>query len=183
MSTYDNINDNLLVNPIFVQTAVEAGIAATIRSIVNGQPMDLMDLLLALRQTLWDVNRPLAEGLNQYTLMAILNYLALVGEGVAVNSQQIPQALDIDGPAGTWVSYNAGTLSVTWSTPPEGFASQIVVDGVIVGYSEVTDTNDGNADDAFSVTLGAGAHVVRVVYRRIADGALSRLGTIANLNV
>lgn len=183
MSSPDNIDGSILVNPLFVQQAVEAGIAATIRGIVNGQPMPLLDLVVAVRTALWDANRPLAEGLNQYTMSAILNYLSLIGEGIAINSQQIPQALDIDGPVGTWASYNAGTLSVTWTTPPEGFGSQIVVDGVIVGYSEVVDTQDGNADDAFAVTLGAGAHVVRVVYRRIDDGALSRLGIVFDLNV
>lgn len=179
----DNINGNVLVNPLFVQTAVEAGIAAVIRSIVNGQPMDVMTLVVAVRTALWDVNRPLAEGLNQYTMTAILNYLSLIGDGVAVNSQQLALALDMDGPAGTWVSYNAGTLSVTWSTPPEGFASQIVVDGVIVGYSEVTDEVDNNADDTVTVSLTAGDHIVRVVYRRINDGALSRLGVVSTVTV
>ncbi|RMG88414.1 MAG: hypothetical protein D6712_03710 [Chloroflexi bacterium] len=183
MSSPDNIDGNILVNLLFVQQAVEAGIAATIRGIVNGQPMGLIELVVAVRTALWDVNRPLAEGVNQYTMLAILNYLSLIGQGIAVSSQQIPEALDMDGPVGTWVSYNAGTLSVTWTNPPAGFASQIVVDGVIVGYSEARDDVDGNADATFNVSLSAGAHVVRVVYRRVADGALSRLGVVANLNV
>lgn len=179
----DNINGNVLVNPLFIQTAVEAGIAAVIRSIVNGQPMGLIELVIAVRTALWDVNRPLAEGLNQYTMNGILNYLSLIGEGVAVNSQQMPAALDMDGPAGVFTSYNAGTLNVTWTTPPEGFYSQIVVDGVIVKYSTATDTNDNNADDSVTIALDVGDHAVRVVYRQISDGALSRLSAASTVTV
>ena len=179
-----NVPGELILNPLFVPLALEAGIGATIRSLVNAEPMDIMALAVALRVALWDVNEPLARGINRDTLAAILAALDDAGETVAISSKKLAPSTAQAGPEGVFASYSDGTVFVTFSAPPAGWQTLIVVDGVIVKLSDATDENaSGTADDTVVIALSAGDHTVRAVYRRVEDGALSLMGGTATITV
>lgn len=183
MAEITNIGTPSIVNPGIIPLAIEAGIETTIRSLI-GLGKDRRTLLIELKEALWESNQALSVALDSAVLDGILNYLADTGRPVALRSQDLPKMVNQDGPAGTWVSYADGTLSVTWTTPPTGWTSDIYVDGVLVKHSDVTDDVDGNADDTVTgLSLSAGDHTVRVLYRRSEDGAMSRFGVVATVTV
>lgn len=183
-SSPQNVPGNLIVSPLFVPLAVEAGIDYTIKTVVNGSPMELVDLVIALRSALWDVNRPLAEGINQASLTAILDYYAQTGEVVAIATNRLPSMIDQDGPGESfWVGYTNPILTCTWAEPPEGWDSLIAVDNIPLKLSKARSEGDGTSDDSLSIALGTGTHTVRVCYRRQIDGALSRLSVIREIMV
>lgn len=175
----ENLGERMVVNVAFVPLAVQAGIIPTIKSLV-GLAKDQIRLVILLKQSLWDDNRPLSLAINTGTLGAILKYMALIGESV-VFDVDLPDMLDMDGPASVSAGRDGGLatqVNVGFSTPPEGFECDIYLDGVFVktsvqtGSPTVWDTIQG---------VVAGAHTVRFIYRRVLDGAMSRFSSIVNI--
>jgi hypothetical protein len=174
-----NLGARMVANVAFVPLAVQAGIVATIKSLV-GLAKDEISLVILLKQSLWDDNQPLAEAINTGTLGAILKYMALIGESV-VFDVDLPDMLDMDGPASVSAGRDGGLatqVNVGFSTPPEGFECQIFLDGVYVKTS--TQTGSPTVWDAIQGVL-AGGHNLRFIYRRVEDGAMSRFSAIVNI--
>ena len=181
MTKLDNLSRPSVINTAFVPLAIEAGIEATIRSLVP-LATDDKTLLIALKDALEGSNPELAAALRPDTLVLLLRYIANQNDGSVAIFEDVPETLDQDGPAATFASRNGDTISVTWTEPPTDFNSLILLDGVVVRYSEEQDNGDGTADDSFVFAgLSNDAHTIRVLYKRIEDGAITRLGPVANI--
>lgn len=176
-----NLGARMVANVAFVPLAVQAGIIPTIKSLV-GLAKDEISLVILLKQSLWDDNQPLSLAINTGTLGAILKYMALIGESV-VFAEDLPDMLDMDGPASVSAGRDGGTptqVNIGFSTPPEGFVCDIYLDGVFAKTSSQTG-NPTVFDILTGVELGAGAHDIRFIYRRVSDGALSRFSAVVNI--
>lgn len=179
MVDVNNIDVPSVANVGFVALAVEAGIVTTIKSLA-GLAVDERTLVIALKTALWDVNRPLAEAINVWSLRAILNYMALAGESV-VMADRLPATLNMAGPASVSAGrdgQNPTQINLGFSTPPEGFKGAIFLDGVQVDISN--ETGDPIVWDIIP-NVPAGYHTVRVLYRRESDGAMSRFGQLVTI--
>ena len=176
--------DGQLVNRAIIPLAIEAGIVAVLRSVAS-HGMTRVELGNAAHDALRVSNPPLAKAmLDPRIVDTILDYIQQKYTSPLIDAGDIPEMLDVDGPAGTWVSRSGRTVSITWTTPPDGFVSEIYFDGVFIKRSAVTDEGDGNADDTFQVPDGivpGGEHTIRVLYVREIDGATSRFGPIVTV--
>ena len=176
-----NLGTPQVANRAFVALAIEAGIETTIRSLVL-LAMDKISLLMALKEALIVNNEPLATALNLQTLDAILDYMALKSDPPVVNVSALPTLLDDDGPASTAAARDGGIntqINVTYSEPPSEHTAEIYLDGVFFKHSTATPV-DGFVND-FVSGVAAGAHTIRVLYRRTLDGAITRFGSVMNI--
>jgi hypothetical protein len=174
-----NLGAPMVANVAFVPLAVEAGIIPTIKSLV-GLATDEYSLVILLKQSLWDDNQALSLAINNGTLRAILKYMATIGESVVI-VDDLPDMLDMNGPVSVSAGRDGGTptqINIGFSTPPEGFKGAIYLDGVFNKISN--ETGNPTVFDIIS-NVGAGAHTIRVLYRRESDGALTRFGPIVNI--
>lgn len=176
-----NLGMPQVANRAFVALAIEAGIEAVIRSLV-GLAVDKYTLLVGLKQALEVPNKPLADALNFQTLDAIMDYISTKSGSAIVNANQLPSLLDADGPvsiAAAWQEGVPGQVNVTFNAPPEGWTSEIYLDGVFYKHSTEAGT-EGWVNDSLQ-SVPAGAHTIRVLYRD-GSGNISRFSlTIATI--
>lgn len=178
MAIYD-LGMPMVANIAFVQLAVEAGIVATLRSLV-GMATSLPQLVVMLHDELIGSNAPLAEAMNYDTVNALLTYMAQAGESVVL-ARDLPVALNEDGPAsvsGGRDGNEATQINIGFSTPPVGYKAVVFLDGVFLKAS--TETGDPTVFDIIA-NVPAGYHTVRVLYRRDEDGALTRFGPLVEI--
>lgn len=182
MVNLKNFGRPSVINIAFVPLAIEAGIEATIRSLVP-LATDDKSLLIALKDALEPSNPTLAEALRPDTLGLLVRYIAQKDAGSVASLNDVPETLNADGPAATFAGRTGDTISVTWTGPPADHTSLILLDGVIVHHSAAQDDGDGTADDSFVYAgLSNDAHTIRVLYKRTEDGAITRLGPVATID-
>lgn len=172
-----NLGARMVANVAFVPLAVQAGIIPTIKSLV-GLATDEISLVILLKQSLWDDNEPLSRAINTGTLGAILKYMALIGESV-VFDVDLPDMLNMDGPASVSAYREPEELTqinIGFTAPPEGFECDVYLDGVFAKTSTEAPSNGNVFDTLQGVALGN--RNVRFIYRRVADGALSRFSAV-----
>lgn len=179
MADIKNIGVPQVANRAFVALAVQAGIEATIESLVT-LAMDKRALLIALKEALWEDNQPLAEALNIETLDAIVAYMERRGTGI-VFANKLPDLLDEDGPASVSAARDAGTktqVNVTFSEPPVGHTYEIYLDGVFQKAGEVAASGGWVNDAVADIVDDKEERVVRVLFVDV-DGNMTRFGPIA----
>lgn len=176
----ENLGYQMVANVAFVPLAEQAGLTATIKSLV-GLATDLISLTILLKQSLWDDNEPLSRAINLGTVQAYLKYMKTIGESV-VMVEDLPDTLDMNGPASVSAYREPEELTqvnVGFTAPPNGFECQIFLDGVYVKTSTEAPSGD-NVFDSIQGVL-AGEHKIRFIYRRVSDGALSRFSAVVNI--
>lgn len=176
-----NLGTPQVANRAFVALAVEAGIETTIKSLV-GLAMDKTSLLVALKEALIGSNAPLANALNTQTLDEILEYMASKSDPPVLEASKLPLMVDANGPASTSAARDGGVntqINVTYTQPPANHTAEIYLDGIFAKHSTAAPSG-GFVNDAIS-NVAAGAHTIRVLYRRTADGAITRFGSIVQI--
>lgn len=174
-----NVGVPQVANRAFVALAVEAGIEATIRSIV-GLALDKISLLAAVKTALQLGNPVLADALNVQTLDAILDYMQLT-DGAIVQADQLPPLLNESGPVSVSAARDggvAGQVNVTYSEPPVGYVGEIYLDGVLAKIS-TAQAAGGFVNDVTS-GVAAGGHTIRVLFRN-PSGAMTRFGPLVTI--
>ncbi len=174
------ILEQQVVNDAFVPLAIEAGIETVIKSLLT-LATTKRELLIMIKATLAVSNPPLAKALGIQTLDAILKYMQKRAAGIVLGDQ-IPELLDQDGPAGVWVARDGGLntqINVTFSEPPVGFHGRIYLDGIFQKES-VAIPAGGVVNDSIQ-GVAAGAHSIRVLFRRDSDGAQTRFGPLGTI--
>lgn len=170
-----------VANRAFVPLAIEAGIEVVIASLVP-LAKDKLTLLGQMKVALQDTNPALAAALGIETLTAILDYMA-VKAATVVPADQLPVLLDQDGPSVVNAGRDGGTptqINIGFTTPPVGFQAEIYLDGVYQKTSTQPDSG-GNTFDILN-DVAAGAHTVRVLYKRTSDGAITRFGPLSSFS-
>lgn len=173
----NDLGSPMAVNVAFVPLAVEAGIITTIKSLV-GLAVSLPQLVIRLHDALIEDNQPLAEAMNFDTVQALLDYMNASGESVVLG-RDLPVTRNQDGPAEVSAGRDgndATQINIGFSTPPEGYQALVFLDGVY----QKTSVQEGSPL-VWDILQGvpAGYHTVRVLYRRVEDGALTRFGPMS----
>ncbi|MBZ0316341.1 MAG: hypothetical protein K8L91_07980 [Anaerolineae bacterium] len=166
-----------VVNDAFVPLAIEAGIETVIKSLLV-LATTKRELLILVKAALAVSNPPLAKALGMQTLEAILKYMQKRAAGI-VMGEAIPELLDEDGPASVTVARDGTVntqINVTFTKPANGYTPRIYLDGVFQKNSTVTPSGQFMNDSLANVP--AGAHSIRVLFRRDTDGAQTRFGPI-----
>lgn len=170
-----------VANRAFVALAVEAGIETVIASLVT-LAKDRITLLGQLKAALQNTNPALAAALGVETLDAILVYMGTKSAAV-MPADELPILLNENGPAVVSAGRDQGATSqvnIGFSTPPEGYEAEIYLDGVYQKTSTQPDSG-GTTFDILS-NVAEGGHTVRVLYRRVSNGALTRFGPVASFS-
>ncbi len=174
------ILEEQVVNDAFVPLAIEAGIETVIKSLLT-LATTKRQLLILVKAALAVSNPPLAKALGIQTLEAILKYMQKRAAGI-VMGEDIPELLDEDGPASVTVARD-GTVNtqvnVTFNKPANGYTPRIYLDGVFQKNSTVTPSGQFMNDSLANIP--AGAHQIRVLFRRDSDGAQTRFGPIGTI--
>jgi hypothetical protein len=163
-----------VANSVFVPLAISAGLPAVIEGLVLvGVPFAV---LLTQVTSAVQVNNPiLADALNNDTLKAVLDYMATTNSSVRVGFN-LPQTLNMDGPVFGSPPYRDGNnpsqVNLSISEPPVGFVVDVYVYETRKKTSAVTPSN-GYLFDSINGVDG-GTQIIRAIYRRLTDGALSR---------
>lgn len=176
-----NIGVAQVANRAFVALAVEAGIEATIQSLITLAD-DKRSLLINLKEAL-DVDNPaLANALNMGTLDAVLDYMALDADAAVLPVDQLPLLIDEDGPASVSAARDGGVstqVNITYTEPPAGYTAEIYLDGVFAKHSTAS-ASAGFVNDNIQ-GVAAGERVIRVLYRD-GEGNLTRFGPVATIS-
>jgi len=175
------IGQPTVVNSAFVPLAIKAGLPAVIEGLVLvGLPFSV--LLEQVTQAIEANNPSLAAALNNDTLRAVLDYMAVNGSSVRLGFA-LPQTLDMAGPIFGSAPYrdngNTAQVNLSISAPPEGFVVDIYLWETRKKTSTVTPSG-GYLYDSISGVDG-GTQVIRAIYRRVSDGALSRFSDDASV--
>lgn len=179
MANLINIGAPQVANRNFVSLAAEAGLEATIKSLVT-LAMDLVSLLAALKNTLEGPNPALAAALNIETLKAFLAYMALAPNAPVLLAASLPETLYEDGPASVSAARDAGTqVNVTFTEPPGGYSYEISVSGV--HWKSGTLAGAGGFVNESIQGVPAGAQAIRVRFVN-GTGAVTRFGPVANIS-
>lgn len=168
------IGQPTIVNSAFVPLAISAGLPAVIEGLVLvGVPLSL--LLEQVTNAVQANNPSLADALNNDTLRAVLDYMAISGSSVRLGFN-LPQTLDMNGPVFGSAPYREvntpSQVNLSISEPPVGFVVDVYVYEVRKKTSVVT-PSDGYLFDSIAGVDG-GTQIIRAIYRRLTDGALSR---------
>ncbi len=187
MADLKNLGVPSVANRAFVPLAIEAGIEATIASLVQFAT-DLKTLLEALKDALAESNPTLADGLTLYTLGAILEYMAAKGDAPVMMTKDLPELADEDGP-GSVVAARDETdnkqVNITFGAPPEWAADptqkytyEVYLDGVLAKHGK--NAAVGGYVNDFITDVAAGPHTIRVLFVR-PDGKQTRFGPVATV--
>lgn len=168
------IGQPTIANSAFVPLAISAGLPSVIEGLVLvGVPLSL--LLEQVTNAIQANNPSLADALNNDTLRAVLDYMAISGSSVRLGFN-LPQTLNMNGPVFGSAPYrdggNPSQVNLSISAPPDGFVVDVYVYEIRKKTSVVTPSG-GYLYDSIS-GVEAGTQVIRVIYRRLSDGALSR---------
>jgi hypothetical protein len=176
------IGQPTVVNSAFVPLAIQAGLPAVIEGLVPvGLPFAvLLEQVTAVVQP----NNPiLAAALNNDTLKAVLDYMLLTGSVVRLG-MMLPPMLNMDGPQFLASPYrdpnDAGQVNMSIGVPPEGFEVDIYLWETRKKTSNVAPLNGVLYESVSGVPIGT--QVIRALYRRVSDGALSRFGADASVD-
>ncbi len=183
MANLINVGKPQIANRGFVALAVEAGIVATIESLVT-LAVDKQTLLSQIVDVLTEPNKPLADALNIQTLDAIMAYMAELDTSSVVEASDLPTLLNEDGPVSVTAGWDGGSpvseqINVTYSEPPVDYTAEIYLDGVFAKHSVVAAVG-GYCNDAIT-GVEVAISTVRVLYRD-ENGSITRFGMIANVN-
>ena len=172
-----NVGEMQVVIPTFVAEAISAGIAGTIRSLVQ-LATDRRQLLLDLKVALEHSNKPLADALNLQTLDAILRYMELTDQGIVLGSN-IPDLLDADGPEAIWPAYypETGTLAIGWQDANVADFAQyyVSIDQVPVAQGAIP-AAETNIEVVLTDGLEPGIHMISVCWID-EEGSITRLAS------
>ena len=176
------IGQPTIVNSVFVPLAISAGLPNVIEGLVLvGVPLSL--LLEQVTSAVQANNPTLADALNNDTLRAVLDYMAISGSSVRLGFN-LPQTLNMDGPVFGSPPYRDGNnpsqVNLSISEAPEGFVVDVYIYEVRKKTSNVTPSG-GYLYDSISGVDG-GTQVIRAIYRRLSDGALSRFSADGVVN-
>lgn len=184
-----NLGTPTIASRGFVPLAVEAGITATIESLVSGLAIDIKSLLVELKNELKDVNEPLAAALNLDNLAAIIAYMERNDTGIMAASglpvSSLPVLLDENGPSSVSAGRDGGDpaqINVGYSAPPDGYRAEIYLDGVFIKFSDLAPTNGTVWDIVTGVPVDGGAHNIRVLFSTTGEAGedqQTRFGPIA----
>ena len=177
-----NVGVPQVANRAFVALAVEAGIIPVIQSLVP-LAADKLSLLHAIKATLADNNPSLSVALNMQTLDAILAYMNRI-DGAVISADALPMLLNAAGPASVAAARDGGNatqVNVTFSAPPEGYTSEIYLDGVFQKQSALTGEGGFVNEAILAVSQDGIPHTIRVLYRDSA-GNITRFGILATFS-
>jgi len=168
------IGQPTVANSAFVPLAISAGLPAVIEGLVLvGVPLSL--LLEQVTNAVQANNPTLADALNNDTLKAVLDYMAISGSSVRLGFN-LPTTLNMAGPVFGSAPYRDGNnpsqVNLSISEPPEGFVVDVYVYEMRKMTSDETPVG-GYLYDSISGVDG-GTQIIRAIYRRLTDGALSR---------
>jgi hypothetical protein len=180
----------MVVNKAFVPLAIEAGIEATLTSLIR-YGMTEKELVIAVKTELMQpdpatgepYNAELAAAWNQATQKAVLNFLQLKHKTPFVTADSLPVTVPEAGPAMVSAARDQTVVTqvnVSFSQPPEGYQYAIYFDGILAKVgNEAPDSGWVNealadiADDSLS-------HTIRVLFVT-PDLALTLFGPVATL--
>lgn len=176
------IGQPTVVNSAFVPLARKAGLHTLIEGLVLvGVPFGV--LLTQVTQAVQATNPALADALNNDTLRAILDDMAVHGSSVRLGFA-LPPTLNMAGPVWGDAPYRDGEdntqVNVSITAPPEGFVVDIYVWESRKKTSVVTPSGGYLFDSLAGVP--SGTQVIRAIYRRVSDGALSHFSDDATVN-